>query len=594
MIEQFHFLRPYWFMALLPLAVILWLLWRQRLASRSWRQIVDKQLLDHLLIGEGHVRHPWVLMVIAVAALLAITALAGPVWRQIEQPVFRYQSALVVLLDLSRSMDATDVKPSRLERARLKLRDILRQRSEGETALIVFAADPFVVSPLTSDARTIDSQIPSLVTTLMPAQGSRLDRAINRAEQLLRQAGMANGLVLLIGDDVGVGEKANAAVKRLTDAGYRFSVLGVGTEEGAPIPLAGGGFVKERGTIVLPRLERRELSRLAQLGNGHYRDLGTDDQDIQVLLASLPASGSDLDKAEEDTRSDQWHEEGPWLLLPLMLLALLAFRRGYLLIALAIIPLSRPAQALDWSSLWLRDDQRAARMMEQQQPSEAAKLFTDPHWRAAASYRAGDYDAAVDALTGFNDATSWYNRGNALAQTGQWPAAINAYDQALERNPALEDAQHNRDLLEKLLEQQQAQQGEPGEGEPGEGEPGETDQQSAQHAHGEDGEGEQLSQHSQQSGEEGEEITQSRSDQETEEGETGEVMKPEETPEGDETTQASTTDQLPDEQSSDESTVAIEQWLRRVPDDPGGLWRRKFLYQYQRQDRRQRGQEQPW
>ncbi|MBZ0090729.1 MAG: VWA domain-containing protein, partial [Sulfuricellaceae bacterium] len=286
-ISAFHFLRPLWLIALLPLAAALWLMWRRRLASRSWRSVVDPRLLAHLLIGENARQGPWTLFAVGLGGLLAILALAGPAWQKLEQPVFRQQSALVVLLDLSRSMGAADVKPSRLLRAQLKLRDILRQRKEGETALIVYAATPFTVSPLTSDAHTIASQLDSLSTDLMPAQGSRPDRAIGLAEKLLKQAGASHGGVLMISDGIG-GTPPDAlkeAVGRLVAAGHRLSVLGVGTPEGAPIPDPHGGFFKDgSGAIVLPKLDDAGLEALARQGHGAYRRLSADDSDFHALL----------------------------------------------------------------------------------------------------------------------------------------------------------------------------------------------------------------------------------------------------------------------------------------------------------------------
>jgi len=176
MMLGFHFLRPWWLLLLPCLMLILWYLRRARLQSRRWQSVCDAALLPHLLISESGVRQRrGVLLMVALVGLLAITAMAGPAWKQLEQPVFRDQSALVLMLDLSRSMDATDVKPTRLTRARLKLIDMLKQRKEGQSALIVYAADAFVVSPLTEDAETIIAQISSLQTTLMPQQGSRPD-----------------------------------------------------------------------------------------------------------------------------------------------------------------------------------------------------------------------------------------------------------------------------------------------------------------------------------------------------------------------------------------------------------------------------------
>ena len=157
MIEQFHFLRPAWLLALLPLGALLWYMAKGKRLSRSWQAVIDPDLLPHLLVGQVQLRRNWSLVTMGFGGLFAIIALAGPVWDKLPQPVFRPQAALVIALDLSRSMDANDIKPSRLTRARHKVTDIMAQRSEGQTALIAYAAEAFAVTPLTEDDSTINA-----------------------------------------------------------------------------------------------------------------------------------------------------------------------------------------------------------------------------------------------------------------------------------------------------------------------------------------------------------------------------------------------------------------------------------------------------
>jgi len=598
MISAFHFLRPAWLLALLPLAALLRLIWRRRLASRSWAEVIDAPLLPHLLIGEAGRGNPWSLLATGLGGLLAILALAGPTWHKLEQPVFRRQSALVVLLDLSRSMDAADIKPSRLQRAKLKLRDILRQRKEGNTALIVFAATPFVVSPLTSDVRTIASQLDVMTTDLMPAQGSRPDRAIVLAQKLLKQAGATHGGVLLITDGINGPESAalRDAIGDLVGAGHRLSVLGVGTTEGAPIPGPRGGFLKsEDGAIVIPKLDDAVLAALARQGHGAYRRLSTDDSDFHALLAPFDNTlAREQGEKAAGVDSDQWRDEGPWLLLPLLLLGALAFRRGVLLILLLIIlPHAHPAYAFDWSSLWLRADQRGQRAMAANEPQLAEKLFHDREWRAAADYRAGNYQATVDDLKGIDSALADYNRGNALARLGHLPEAVSAYQAALKRQAGFADARHNRDLLEKLLKpppqkpspsSAEKQGGSAGTMPPSQSSPGKG--KSAQG-------GDQAKQGQDQSGKPG------AGQQQKEAGQQGADVKKSQDQAKDSAQQddqhadkGATSNAVPGsadeaQEQPKETARADQQWLRRIPDDPGGLWRRKFLYQYKRQQQDQ-------
>lgn len=592
---EFHFLRPEWFLALLPLALLLWRLWRSKLLSRSWQAVVDARLLPHLLLGDSTMRGSrWPLAVLALAGILTVTALAGPTWQRLEQPVFRQQSGLVVLLDLSRSMDATDVRPSRLARARLKLIDILNQRREGQTALVAYAAMPFVVTPLTSDNKTIISQVPVMSTDLMPAQGSRPDRAIATARQLLQQAGIAHGSVLLISDGVdGIEpEVLDDEIKQLTGAGHRLLVLGVGTAAGAPIPrLKSGGFVTDgSGAIVIPKLDESVLTEVAHRGNGLYRHLAPDDSDINALLAQVNAdqNAEQANKVAE-MMHDQWQEAGVWLLLPLLLLAPFAFRRGYLaavVLAVVILPQPQTANAFEWSSLWSSRDQQAQRAFNNGDAAKAAQLFTQPQWRAASHYRNGDYDKALESLQGVESADGYYNRGNALAKLGRFSEAIAAYDEALKRDPQMKDAQENRDLIKKLMQQQQQQQtksqkdDKQQQGDRSQSrQDGSESQQQAQNS-GKESDKEQQGKESQQprdASNAGNESEQRQQQQSAQQGQQ-EQQQP----------------AVQEAQQQSEAQRANEQWLQRIPDDPGGLWRRKFLYQYQRQQQRQGDEERAW
>ncbi len=625
--SEFHFIRPDWFWAVLPLFILVWLLWRQRLVSRGWRAVVDARLLPHLLIADSSVRrNSWPLLLLMLAGLLAIAALAGPTWQKLEQPVFRQQSGLVVLLDLSRSMDAADIRPSRLERARLKLVDILNQRKEGQTALVAYAATPFVVTPLTSDSKTIISQLPSMTTDLMPAQGSRPDRAIAMAQQLLQQAGVAHGSVLLVTDGVeGVApSQLSDAISALQAAGHRLLVLGVGTATGAPIPmLKVGGFLTDAsGAIVIPKLDDASLTAVAQQGGGLYRHMSSDDSDINALLAQVDGDSTTAEsKKSSQMMSDQWQEMGVWLLLPLLLLAAFAFRRGYLaavVLALVILPQPQTANAFEWNSLWSNSDQRGQRALEAGDAAKAAQLFTQPAWRGAAQYRAGDYEKSLESLQQVDNADGHYNRGNALAKTGRLPEAISAYDEALKLDPTMQDAKENRELLKKLLQQQEQQQqdkkNDKNKGDKSQQQPGSQDKSQ---------DGSESQQPSDSDGKQGEEKGKGKESQQQQDDKPGQGKEPQQQsdagksdkqsdakPQSAQQQQATKAEQQPPQKSDQEQSAANqaqqlspqqseeqranEQWLQRIPDDPGGLWRRKFLYQYQRQPQKQGEEEITW
>ena len=217
-------------------------------------------------------------LVAALAAwLVSIVALAGPTWERLPVPAFRSDEALVVALDLSRSMDAGDVEPSRLARAKLKLLDLLERRAAGQTALVVFSTHAFTVTPLTTDTRTISSLVSAVDTDIMPTQGGSLAAGLERAADAARADGPSRRRHLADHGLRGHGTAISTLAGELASDGYRVSVLAVGTDQGAPIPRAEGGFVTDdAGTVVVPQLDAASLQRLAATGGGRYAALASE------------------------------------------------------------------------------------------------------------------------------------------------------------------------------------------------------------------------------------------------------------------------------------------------------------------------------
>lgn len=501
--SDLHFLRPLWLWALLPLALLLWRLWRVDAERDAWRGVIDRHLLPHLLVaGEGAAGHrPLVLL--ALGWLLTVVALAGPTWERLSQPLYEARQFRVIVLDLSPSMNATDLAPSRLARARFEVLDLLRQTDEGQTALLAYGAEPFVVAPLTTDAATIAAQVPSLDTGLLPVQGPRrTDLALDSAVDLLRQAGAPDGQVILLTDGLDHGDAALAAARRLQAGGYRLSVLGMGTRKGGPVSGPDGSLLKDaRGAILMPSLDADALNALAVAGGGRYVGATPDDRDIDTLRQGAGVhSGEQSEKRHLE--ADQWREAGPWLLVLLLPLAALAFRRGWLgplLLLVCMVP-APDAYAFDWDDLWQRPDQQAAGLLQRGQAGAAAQLFEQPDWRAAAHYQARDYQQALKSLQDLPGPDNEYNRGNALAHLDRLEEALAAYDRVLASAPDHADARYNRDLVQGLLEQQRQQQQKQGQ-EGSDADQGEQGGEGAQEQSGTDADGEQVAQSDPQTGE---------------------------------------------------------------------------------------------
>ena len=604
MIEQFHFIRPEWLFALVLPGLALWLLRRRGYDSGNWHAVIDARLLPHVLSSAGSRRGnrlPWMLSTVAT---LAIVALAGPTWEKQPQAMYQQRSALVVALDLSRSMDATDIRPSRLARARHKIADILNLRNEGQSALVVYAADAFTVTPLTTDVKTILALLPDLETSLMPAQGSRADHALERAMELFDNSAVAQGDVLLVTDGISDMELQRIEVLLEQNPGQRVSVLAIGTPDGGPIALSSGDFLKDRqGAIVITRLLAANMRQLAGIGGGAYATISTDDIDINTLNYVMESRIDDSEAQKSDRSADLWRELGPYLLLFALPLAALAFRRGLIWLApLFLLVMPPDADAFDWSSLWQNSDQRAMQLYQQGDHQQAAELFNDPSWQSAAKYRAGDFSAAAEGWQQQGGETATYNHATALARQGQYDEALAAYDRLLKQSPDHQDARFNRQAIEDWLKQQEQQQQDSQQEQADESDEGEQqEQQSTNDSDGESSAGEQnsgeqgaaksqsdvLSEQSKQGGQSDRQdsATEQPADDQAQDGESTEeaqaAQREESDPAESEGQADSETEARLDQQMSDQ---AAQQWLRKIPDDPGGLLRRKFLYQY-----RQRG-----
>ena len=558
--DALHFIRPLW-LFLLPLVVILpWAWKRTRRPAGDWSKVCDPHLLRWLSVKQvteqGGQGGPWLA---ALALLLVILALSGPSWQKMPDAAFSARDARVIVIDLSRSMLAEDIRPNRLTRARFRLADLLAATEEGQVGLVSYAGDAYVVSPLTSDMNTIANLLPALRPDIIPVAGSRADIALELAASLFERSGLSRGEVLLVTDSATSRDSAKA--RELRDRGIITSVLAAGTSEGAPIP-SGDGFVNDRsGNVVIARMKRADLRALAEAGGGKYTELGAA---ANVSDLWLEQGGSEFAR-RDDALGERWKDAGPWLVLLLVPLALAGFRRGlfFVIPLLLFNGLVIPGQARAdwWDDTWQRKDQQAYQALVQQDAERAAALAKDPELSGEAWFRSGEYSNALDAWSQGDSADALYNQGNALAHLGEYEAAITAYDQALALQPEMGDAVHNRSVVEQMKEQKEQEQQQQ-EGDQGESQDSESSSEKQDGEQSEDSESQQE--------QEGEQAEQEEGEQESEQQE-GE-------PDEEETEQ-----QMEYAEAwSEEDAQAMEQWLRRIPDDPGGLLRRKFRNQHQR------------
>ena len=616
LISQFHFLRPLWLLMLLPCFLLVLFLLKQQQAQGNWTKVIAPELLPWLLEGDNKKPVRWPLMLVLSGWAVTCLAMAGPTWIKQPVPISKNQHPLVVAVDLSFNMFAADLSPNRLTRARFKLQDLFNLRSEGLSALVAYAGSAHTVAPLTDDNRTLNNLVKALSPDVMPVQGNNPVDAIRLARELITQGSNEPGNILLVTGSISEAQ-AEQITDLLKDSPIRLSILGTGTEQGAPIPLPKGGYLKdEQGTIIVPQLDQGQLQALARANGGRYQTMTLTDTDLKTLVPASSNKPLFSERDSADQSFDQWYDAGYWLVWLLLPLALFGFRRGWLMvIMIVLLPMTQEAKAYSWDDLWQTRDQQGQQALQAGDPAKAAELFENPAWKAQALFENKEYEAAADILKNQNDAESNYNRGNALAKAGNLEESIEAYKKALAKNPKLKDAAQNLDKVTEALqkkkreEQQQSQGGDGGQkNQSNQKQQSEQKDPSGQQQDSGENEGSENQpsdyqkdpngKHQQESSlppesqssssketmtpdEEGQQQSQKESSEEQSEDSadsTAKQAKPTDQNSADNQTGKAVADSLNDQPLSPEQQ-AIESWLRTIPDDPGGLLRRKFLQQ---------------
>ena len=473
MLTDFHFLRPQWLWALAP-TVLLYLFLSRRLdARRRWRAVIAPHLLEHLVLdGSDGPRVRPVHLVTAVG-ILATVAVAGPTWEREVSPFAEDDAPLVIVLDLSVSMNAIDVQPTRLERAKQKVRDLLELRPGARTALIAYSGSAHTVLPLSNDASMFEVFLDGLDSSVMPVDGNDPVAALILADSLLARDSVP-GSVLFLTDGIS-SEAAPAFADRETQSEDEVIVLAIGTTEGGPIRSGRDQFVTdESGRRVVATLDRAGLDALGEQTSTFIAGSTVDARDVERIQRRVQ---SNLRRVQQDDPTARWKDAGYYFLYPLVLLALLWFRKGWTVRwgAIALVAWTAGcatgggptggAESLvsetdeqigvtagfRFVDLWLTADQQGRRLFEAGRFTDAAARFEDPQWRATAAYRAGDYEGAILAWALIEAPEADYGMGNAYALRGDYPSAVASYDRALDARPDWVEARENRDFVASLI-----------------------------------------------------------------------------------------------------------------------------------------------
>ena len=652
-LNQFHFLRPEWFAAIIPLLLLVILIRKATAKQSGWQSVIPSHLYQYMVIGKTEVGAKPPIKLLVIAWFVSVIALAGPTWERLPQPVYQLKMGHVIVIDMSLSMRATDMTPDRLTRAKYKAIDLVNAIGEGEMGLVAYAGDAFVISPLTEDAANISTLIPSLSPEIMPVPGSDPLLGIESAAALLTNAGYNSGMIYWITDGIELAQQ-NELQEYVASIPFTLNALTVGTAEGAPIRQQSGELLKDHtGSIVIPKLNDDAVKGVVKTSGGRFESFTSNDADIEALAAIslLDKGNSEEDEEDSNIQGDQWKEVGPYLVVLLLPLAAFAFKRGLvflLLVGLLSPPVMQKAHALQgsdvaserqsgiensaqpkslswWQKPFMNDNQEALNSYQRGKYKDAVSQFDDKLWKASSLYKSGEYERALAAFENIPGPESLYNQGNALAKLGKLEKAIEKYERALQEAPDFEDAKANKKIIEDLLEQQaqqekqnqqqnQQQGSDQNQNQDTQQNNGEDDQQQSGEPNNQDGE--QNDNSDQQSGQNQQQNSteQNGEQQNSDNAERSEDSEPSEPEQQEPSSQQDNADQgenaqqnsaqaLDEEESSAQEAEAMqsqagelsdaekeelqrmESLMRRVPDDPAFLLKRKMQLEAQKRQR---------
>ncbi len=466
--QAFHFLRPAALIGIVILPLACYAIYRLKQNQTQWRSYIPAHLQSFLLVESKHYKSQSQYWLLAVIWAIACVALAGPTWQKLPQPVYQSQSGKVILADMSLSMRATDVSPDRLTRLRFKALDLLDLIDDGEVGLVAYAGDAFTISPLTEDVANIKNLIPSLSPEIMPVLGSNPYAALVQAKQLLENAGYTQGDIYWLTDGIAI-EDIELIREFIDQNTVRISVLLVGTTQGAPIRQIDGTLLKDRaGNIVIPKVDQYLFNRALVNSDASFVLMSADDSDVKAMVLDDNIFSREIENSDDERSGDLWQDMGGYIILLLLPLLALLFRKGVvfsMVLVITLIPYTdataQNAQStLDeenytFNALFMNQNQRAKKHFQNQAYQKAQEQFIDKDWKAAAAYKAGDYATASSLYGQLEGTNSLYNLGNSLAMQGQIQEAISAYTDVLEKQPDHIQAKKNKEILEEMLEQQQ-------------------------------------------------------------------------------------------------------------------------------------------
>jgi Ca-activated chloride channel family protein len=439
--EKFHFLRTeYWWVGILVL--IIWLFGMLFFTeSNRWKKHIAKHL-QPFVIQKGTT---WKSRLIHVSVLimfaLGLLAFFGPTWSQVKTPAKKVTSQMVIALDLSQSMMATDVSPSRLERAKFKIFDLLKANPIAETNLLVFAGSTHTAVPFTTDYKIITDQLDGLTPRMMPVKGTGFNALFHKIDTLF-STNQAQGKVLLVTDDL-ADLPMEVISSFLQENNVELYVFPFATAQGETIP----------NTKELSQLDQQKLAGLKMMERVKVVELTVDNSDVADLAKAVSMDIVFEDKTEEE--NEEWQDNGIWLVFPLAFLFLFSFRKGWALNMIVIVFSLSSCSSTDdnrkdeftFQDLWFTQDYQAQKKFDSENYLEAAQQFTDPLHKGVAYFKAGDFLSAETAFAQDSSTSGLYNLGLTYAKLGKLEEAKIVFEKVLDRDPNNTNAANNLDHI---------------------------------------------------------------------------------------------------------------------------------------------------
>ncbi len=426
-LEFFHFIRPLWLGAIVPMLALWWSVRPKGADSAKQSAGIAPHLAEALEVGRRNKRRVYAIDGVALTGIFLAVAAAGPTWSRAPNPLVAETAPLVVALKVTPSMETPDLAPTRLDRAKFKIIDLIEARAGARTGLVAYAGSAHRVAPLTEDPNILRPLLESLTPAVMPVEGDDAGAALTLAEEILSTA-PSPGAVLFALDDL---DPADVAALNATR-----------DPERAPI------------VFLLSAPEGVSVPQLNQINDATVVRITADEADIGQIERVLRSAHEAALAADERL---QWEDRGWWLAWPVALLVALWFRRGWtmrwtvLVLAIFAVHAPRSAQADTWIDWFLTPDQQGMLAFEDKRFADAGELFEDPMWRGYAKYRAGQYEDAISIFQRLDTADAAFAQGMAEIKSRQYRPAVRSFETALIRQPDFPAATRNLEVAKAIV-----------------------------------------------------------------------------------------------------------------------------------------------